>query len=313
MKNQPVSLVRPQSVHESDVMSEYHSAAPKKEFLMHLNRAADYIHNHYSENLNLDKLASVAHFSKYHFHRLFHQHFGETVHDYIIRVRLEQAARRLIEDANATIAQIAESCGFSSSQNFARAFQARFGCSPTSGRKNPGRLLIGNIKRPIVKDADAEPLNVEMQKFPSCCAAYIRDIGPYFSESNDRAFERLIQWAQAAEYSDAGARFIGVYWNNYKTTPPHECVFDACLIIPENVKEDGEVHIQTLPGGKFAVLHCEGTREQISAKRKRLFSDWLPASGFQQDDRPCFVIYYNNAKMNRRGLSILDICLPVKP
>lgn len=106
------------------------------ENLAHLDRVVDYIQNHYSEDLSLNKLAEVAHFSKYYFHRLFREHFNETVHDYIIRVRLEQAAQRLRTDLYASVAQIADACGFSSSQNFARSFTAQFGIAPSSVRKN---------------------------------------------------------------------------------------------------------------------------------------------------------------------------------
>jgi AraC family transcriptional regulator len=90
-------------------------------------------------------------------------------------------------------------------------------------------------------------------------------------------------------------------------------MFDACLTVPENVKGDGEVRIQTLPGGKQAVLHCEDKWDQIPAQRKWLLSEWLPTSGYIRDERPLYFIYYNNPYMNRLKLTIVDICLPIKP
>lgn len=292
-------------------MCANHSVVPDNEFPAHLQRAADYIQDHFAEDLGLDKLAAVAHYSKYHFHRLFREYFGETVNNRIRRVRLEQAAYRLATEFDVTVEEIASSCGFSSSQYFARAFKSQFGFAPSSVRKNPDRILIGNTTL-LPAAVKKEPLTVEIREWPSCRVAYIRDIGPYRSESNSRAIDRLYQWAFTAGHAGAGARLIGVCWSNFETTPPHQCVFDACLEVPDDAKGDGDVRIQILPGGKLAVLHSEDTWEQIPEQRERLFSEWLSASGYLRDKRPFFYVYYNNPHMNRRKLAIVDMCLPIK-
>ncbi|MEE9913065.1 MAG: AraC family transcriptional regulator [Deltaproteobacteria bacterium] len=297
-------------------MQTNYPAATDREFRVHLNRAADYIQDHFADDLSLEKLAAVAHYSKYHFHRLFREHFGETVNDRIRRVRLEHAVDRLATELNATVDEIASSCGFSSSQNFARTFKAQFGFPPTSVRKHPGHTIIGKSASRGNKTKNQTPLDVEIREWPSCLVACIRAIGPYHSESTDRAtdraIERLFQWAAAAGYVDSSARLMGVYWSDFETTPPHECVFDACLTVPASAKGSGDVRIQTLPGGKLAVLHIEDSWDQIPAQRKRLFREWLPASGCIRDKRPFFFIYYNNPHMNRRKLAIMDMCLPIE-
>lgn len=157
------------------------------------------------------------------------------------------------------------------------------------------------------------PFAVEIKEWPSCRVAYIQAIGPYCSESNDRAIERLFHWAVNAGHADARARLMGVCWSDFETTPPHECVFDACLTVSKKAKGSGQVRIQTLPGGKLAVLHFEDEWEQIPIQRERLFCEWLPVSGYKRDEGPFFFIYYNNPHMNRLKLAIVDMCLPVKP
>ena len=59
------------------------------EYRMRINRTIDYIRAHYAEDLSLEKLASIACFSKFHFHRLFRAVVGETLNDYVQRIRLE--------------------------------------------------------------------------------------------------------------------------------------------------------------------------------------------------------------------------------
>ena len=51
------------------------------------------------EPLNRDLLAAIAGFSVPHFHRIFTAHVGETISQYVRRVRMERAARRLFNPA----------------------------------------------------------------------------------------------------------------------------------------------------------------------------------------------------------------------
>jgi AraC family transcriptional regulator len=53
-----------------------------------LQRVVDYVALHLDQNLDLDTLARVAHFSPYHFHRLYRGVLGETVNDTVRRLRL---------------------------------------------------------------------------------------------------------------------------------------------------------------------------------------------------------------------------------
>ncbi len=106
------------------------------EYLLRLNRVIDYIQNHYAEDLNLTKLAEVACFSRYHFHRVFRALVGETVNEFVRRVRLERAVHKLALDKYKSITDIALECGFSSSQNFARCFKTYHGSTPSLFREH---------------------------------------------------------------------------------------------------------------------------------------------------------------------------------
>lgn len=57
-----------------------------------VNRVVDYVRNHLDQDLSLETLARVAHFSPYHFHRIFKTTTGETLVQFSQRARLERAA-----------------------------------------------------------------------------------------------------------------------------------------------------------------------------------------------------------------------------
>jgi len=61
-----------------------------------MHRVTEYIDQHLDQFLDLETLAEVAHFSPFHFHRLFSALMGETLGAYLRRRRCEVAATRLL-------------------------------------------------------------------------------------------------------------------------------------------------------------------------------------------------------------------------
>jgi AraC family transcriptional regulator len=83
--------------------------------------------------LTLDGLARAARLSPYHFLRTFERLTGATPHQYVLRARLREAARRLTCEPGKVV-DIALDCGFGDVSNFNRAFRAEFGASPRTFR-----------------------------------------------------------------------------------------------------------------------------------------------------------------------------------
>ena len=91
------------------------------------------IERHMDEGLTLDSLARGAGLSPYHFLRTFERLTGSTPHQYVLRARLREAARRLTSEPGKVV-DIALDCGFGDVSNFNRAFRAEFGTSPRTFR-----------------------------------------------------------------------------------------------------------------------------------------------------------------------------------
>lgn len=75
-----------------------------------INCMVDYICQHLDENPNLETLASAAGFSPYHFHRIAKAFLGETIGNFIVRKRIEAAAR-LLKGTDFSISDIAYRVG----------------------------------------------------------------------------------------------------------------------------------------------------------------------------------------------------------
>jgi len=92
-----------------------------------------YINDHCTENLTIDKLATLAGFSKYHFSRLFYNFSGVTYYDYLIKRRI-LFAESLLADPNLSVVEIAMRSGFNSLSTFNRNFRTIKNCTPTEYR-----------------------------------------------------------------------------------------------------------------------------------------------------------------------------------
>ena len=94
----------------------------------------DYIENHLDGKLELKTVAEAVHYSKYHLHRLFTDTVGMTIHDYVQRRRLTEAAKLLVF-SDQPIIEIALICGYESQQSFSLAFKAMYKSPPAEYRE----------------------------------------------------------------------------------------------------------------------------------------------------------------------------------
>ncbi len=107
--------------------------APRHSESNRVERIKEYIHAHYAEPMTLDAIADLISMSPSSCSRFFKTHAGRTVTDYIVDVRLGNAARSLV-DTNESISVICYACGFNNLSNFNRVFKDKKGMTPREFR-----------------------------------------------------------------------------------------------------------------------------------------------------------------------------------
>ncbi|ARU93877.1 helix-turn-helix domain-containing protein [Tatumella citrea] len=96
-----------------------------------------WIDNHIESRLNLDLVAERAGYSKWHLQRMFKEHTGYALGEYIRKKKLEKSAARLTT-TDEPILSVAISMGFDSQQSFNRSFKREFGMAPGTWRRSSG-------------------------------------------------------------------------------------------------------------------------------------------------------------------------------
>lgn len=97
--------------------------------------AIEYIEAHMTEKIDLDIVANAVHYSKHHLHRMFTNTIGLTIHEYVQRRKLTEAAKLLVF-SNKTILDIALIAGYESQQAFTNIFTAMYKQPPSKYRDN---------------------------------------------------------------------------------------------------------------------------------------------------------------------------------
>src|SRR5262249_53835150 len=164
-----------------------------------------FIEEHLEEELGLDRLARVAHFSPFHFHRLFRALVGEAVSEYVRRLRLEAAAV-LLKTTGPPVTQVAFDAGYTTHEAFTRAFRQMFGVSPSQYRA--GRGARSPSREESTMTATTSPPEVRVRTLPPRRVAFVRHVGPY--NEVGPTFGRFMAWAGPRGLLGPATQVLGV-------------------------------------------------------------------------------------------------------
>lgn len=94
-----------------------------------------FIHNHYSDRISVNDIASAGFVSQRECFRVFAEYVQCTPVRYLISYRLHMACRMLLS-GDPSVTQIAHTCGFGNSSYFGKKFLEHFGCTPNQYRRH---------------------------------------------------------------------------------------------------------------------------------------------------------------------------------
>ena len=309
----------------------------RKEYAARIHRAQDFIEENLGKSLQLEEIAQAAHFSAFHFHRIYTATTGETLFQFIQRIRLERAASRLHCLPSEPITNIAIDLGFSSSATFARAFKSFFGISASEYRQGKDskecKPLRKNGKASESADAysgrvdsDAsfwrntmstvQAKSIEAKDLPAKSLAYVRHMGPYASDEKlfEKLFGSVFSWAgPRGLYKPGQSETIAVYHDNPEITEQEKLRISVGVTVPPDTSCNGEISLMEIPAGQYVCAKFEIDVSEYGAAWNAVMCDWLPQSGWQPGEGPCYECYLNDPKQHPQGKHIFEVRMNVKP
>jgi AraC family transcriptional regulator len=294
--------------------------ATERSYHERILRVLTYIQEHLDEALALDDLAAVAHFSPYHFHRIFRGIVGESVMEHVRRLRLERAAHRL-KFSDQPVTRIAFEAGYESHEAFTRAFGALFGAAPSKFRalrrwpawpEAPSGIHYqpdGAVRGLNPFFPGGPSVDVRIETLPVLHVAFLRHVGPY--EDVGQTWNRLASWAGPRGLFASHPRLVGIPYDDPEVTPADKLRYDACITVDDRVRPEGDVGIQDVGGGAFAVATHRGPFRRIGETFTRLYGEWLPTSGQELRGAPPLLMCRNASADTPEADLLTDIYMPL--
>jgi AraC family transcriptional regulator len=277
-------------------------------YTQRINRVIDHIHTNLNSKFTLNKLAEIAMFSSYHFHRIFKTVTGETLNGFIKRIRMEMAMKKLHSNPELSILDIAIEVGYQSAANFSRDFKEYFNLNPTTVRNSkPSPMRQKLIQTPEI---DIEFTGIHRLK--DLFIIYKRVLTGYNPNEIAPAFSELITYAANHNLNSYVKSLIGIGYDDPDYTPADKCRYDACLLVEENMKlpDQFPYNYKKLPPGRYAKFSFTGKKEQFIQAWDVIFKEWLIQSDYIPDNKPHLEIYKNREEKNEY-IYHADLYLPI--
>jgi AraC family transcriptional regulator len=298
------------------------------QYRQRINRVMHYIQAHLDQPLRLNRLADIGHFSPYHFHRIFSAYVGETVAEYIRRLRLARAVRELI-GTKLNITDIALQAGYETHSAFSKAFRQYVGVTPTELRtalpQQAAAILSQSALstlRVVSSDCPSEPNSVmhlkpDLRVCPDQHVLYVRRHGMIhndFTQAARSAFAALNAFLKAHQLQDQWQCCLGITPDDPSWVPEAACRYDAGVILCDgvHVAPGGDVAWQTLAGGRQAAFLHRGPYDTLWQTWNQAYRDWLPASSAYLRHAVPYEVYLNDPEVTGPEDLKTEICIPIQ-
>jgi AraC family transcriptional regulator len=294
----------------------------RHDYIDRIRRVLRFVQEHLDETLTPERLAGVANFSVYHFHRIFSGLTGESLGSHVRRLRLERAAGTL-RRTDREVIDVALEAGYDAHEPFTRAFRSHFGVPPSTYRKIDEPIVFPPVlcavhygsddvvSRFVALQEDSKMIDVLLETLPTRRVmamphrgSYL-DIGPVFGRLCAQAAERGLMGPQTTS--------IGIYYDDPDTVPTDNLRSSACITVPASCDTplDG-CELVTLAGGDYAIGVHRGPYASLHESYAWLFGQWLPSSGREPADAPCQEVYVTDPQTTAQAELITHICVPLK-
>lgn len=271
-----------------------------------INKSIDFIIQNMDRELSVKDIAAEFHFSESYFSRSFKAATGESVYEFIKRLKMEQSAVDIKLTRDRQITDIGLDYGYSAS-NYSSAFKKHHSISPARFRR---AAEVSEMQNPFYPEGlskfgafEEYEANIKITELEDIPVIYERIVGNYI----DLKEKWPLFISAHREMINEGTRFIERFYSDPAVASRDSCIYDICISAEEDLKLENST---VVGGGRYAIYRYEGLIRDIFCSVQGVFSVWLPKSGYVMDKRYALNIY---PRIEENSDSVvMDLCIPVK-
>ncbi|WP_418310418.1 GyrI-like domain-containing protein, partial [Odoribacter laneus] len=266
-------------------------------------KVQEYINRHLFDDLDSEKLAQVAGISKFHFRRLFKAVSGESLGKYILRLRLEYIAFKLIS-TDTSVPELLGQINYQNKHTLSRAFKSYFNCSISEFRK----------KHSYACPEGKNPVWIEwsIEKVPHMRIAYLKlERTSNINHSFSVLWKQILQFSERYRLSLKGCKYVSLTLDYPLITLEEHSRFMVGVTLPPSFKTPKGFGIYEIPSGEYAIFRFKGLYHELNRVYRHIYLDWLPTSDYTLREPFTFETYINTPEKTPASELLTDIYIPI--
>ena len=278
------------------------------EWIERFSNVINYIEENITQQIDYGEIAKIACCSSYHFQRMFTYMAGIPLSEYIRKRKMSLAAVDL-QSGNEKVIDIAGKYGYNSPTAFNRAFQSIHRISPSAVKS--GNVYVKSFPplsfKIVVKGVEELNYRIEAKE-----AFRIIGVSAPLSKELEENFFVIPQMWQNCVINGTIEKLSKMI----STSPTGLLGISVCndteqwkyFIAVATAQLCPEFEEYTVPATTWAIFPGTGTNQSVQELERRIFTEWLPTSGYEYGNAPDIEVYINPDPEN----TVFEVWVPVR-
>lgn len=272
-----------------------------------------YLNEHFKEDINIQSIEEICHYSYRNINRIFQAIHGETIGKYIKRIRLEKAAEYLKYSSD-KIADIAFDIGFEDIASFSKAFKNRYQTTPSAFRKRCQSLQDIIRESLLIEQTEREKLVFEIEYLPDFEMLYLEHKGAYDNlPPLQNKWDQFLGYLKKKNLYSEQSIILGEYLDDDNISDAIHCRYNLALILdrPLSFPLDGFFQTKKHQRQKYAKFLHKGSYETCAETYQKIYAFWMFDVNLELQDAPTLEFYLNDLSNTPTEELLTEIYIPV--
>ena len=273
-----------------------------------------FIDENFKNDINIQKIEAVCHYSYRNINRIFEAIHHETIGKYIKRLRLEKSAQYLVY-SEMGISDIGYEVGFENRTAFSKAFKKKYGCSPSAFRINNEALLEMAQQSLLYQEStNRQKLQFETTYLSDFEYITLEYRGSYKDVlAIEKVANQLYDYAKDKEILTKQSKFITEIIDDSEISDSIHLRYNMALTLEKPLKfePEGFFRLKTHKRQKYAKFVHKGTFQKCMDFYNEIYTFWMLDVGLELVDRPTLEFYPNYDEDSLPDDMLTEIYIPV--
>jgi AraC family transcriptional regulator len=246
-----------------------------------MTKAVKFIEDNLKEDIAVADIAAAVSYSLYHFCRMFNRVIHHTPYDYLIRRRLSESARELVE-TDKKIIEIAFDYQFNSPETYSRAFKRMFGVQPYQWRKQGSidrRSLMSKLTLEHIEHINkGDYLKPVLEEKDASQVAGLMTLVKDDQEVIPQLWDTLAQELKGTKDAGKTRYYYGIAFYP-KGWQERGYLYMAAVEVKSLDIMGSALVVKTMPPSTYAKFIHKGPYKDLGLTLDYIYQTWLPKSG----------------------------------